>query len=72
MKIEYSFDRRRLIDNEDNVIALITKEGLLYLSPLTVNSNKEEIEKFIQDYKPIGFYDSKSVLIYRKYIESTL
>lgn len=62
MRVVYSYDRRKLIDEDNNVIALIEKAGLIYLSPLCV-SHIEDIKQFIQEYKPIGFYDSKSVLI---------
>ena len=65
MKVVYSFDRRRLIDNKDNVIALMTKEGLLYLSPIDVTiDNFNDVKKFINDYKPLGFYDKESEKIY--------
>lgn len=68
MRVVYSFDRRRLIDNKDNTLAMINKEGLLYLSPLCVDSI-EDVKKFINEYKPIGFYNTQSIQIYRKYIE---
>lgn len=71
MRVVFNYDRRKLIDEDNNIIAMIAKEGLLYLSPLTVNSNNEDIKQFIQEYKPIGFYNTQSVMIYRKYIEST-
>lgn len=69
MKVVYSFDRRRLIDEENNILAMLTKEGLLYLSPLCVDSI-EDIKKFINEYKPIGFYNTQSIRIYKQYIES--
>lgn len=37
MKVTYSFDRRRLIDEQDNILAMITQEGLIYLSPIDVS-----------------------------------
>lgn len=67
MKVVYSFDRRRLIDEQDNVIALMTKEGLLYLSPIDVTiDNFNDVKKFIEDYKPLGFYNKESENIYYK------
>lgn len=69
MKVVYSFDRRRLIDTNNTVLAMITKEGLLYLSPLCVDSI-EDVKQFIQEYKPIGFYNIQSIRIYKQYIES--
>lgn len=68
MRVVYSFDRRRLIDNKDNTLAIIEKAGLLYLSPLCVDSI-EEVKKFIAEYKPIGFYNTQSIRIYKQYIE---
>ena len=65
MKVTYSFDRRRLIDNEDNIIALMTKEGLIYLSPIDVTiDNFNHVKQFIEDYKPLGFIDKESEKIY--------
>ena len=65
MKVTYSFDRRRLIDNEDNIIALMAKEGLIYLSPIDVTiDNFNHVKQFIEDYKPLGFYDKESEKIY--------
>lgn len=69
MRVVYSFDRRRLIDEENNILAMLNKEGLLYLSPLCVDSIKD-IKKFINEYKPIGFYNTQSIRIYKRYIES--
>lgn len=68
MRVVFSFDRRRLIDNKDNILAIIEKEGLLYLSPLCVDSI-EEVRKFIVEYKPIGFYNTQSIRIYKQYME---
>lgn len=69
MKVVYSFDRRRLIDEENNILAMLNKEGLLYLSPLCVDSI-EDVKNFIDEYKPIGFYNTQSIRIYKQYIES--
>jgi len=67
MKVVYSFDTRKLIDENNNRIATITKEGLIYLSPLYVSmKNFKDIKQFIQDYKPLGFYDKESERIYYK------
>lgn len=68
MRVVYSFDRRRLIDEDNNVLAMLNKEGLLYLSPLCVDSI-EDVNKFIVEYKPIGFYNTQSIRIYKQYIE---
>lgn len=66
MKVVYSFDTRKLIDN-NRIIATITKEGLIYLSPLYVSmKNFNHVKQFIQDYKPLGFYDKESERIYYK------
>lgn len=32
MKVIYSFDTRKLVDSNNNILATITKEGLLVLS----------------------------------------
>ena len=69
MRVVYSFDRRRLIDEDNNILAMLTKEGLLYLSPLCVDSI-EDVKHFIDEYKPIGFYNTQSIRIYKQYIES--
>ena len=67
MKVVYSFDTRNLIDEDNNRIATITKEGLIYLSPLYVSmKNFKDVKKFIEDYKPLGFYDKESERIYYK------
>ena len=67
MKVTYSFDRRRLIDEQDNILAMITHEGLIYLSPIDVTiDNFKDVKQFIQDYKPLGFYDKESERIYYK------
>lgn len=68
MKVVYSFDTRKLIDEDNNVLALIEKVGLLYLSPLCVDSI-EDVKQFIKEYKPIGFYNTQSIRIYKQYIE---
>ena len=68
MKVVYSFDTRKLIDNKDNALATITYEGLLYLSPINVTiDNFKDVKKFINDYKPSGFYDKGSEKIYYKH-----
>lgn len=65
MKVTYSFDRRRLIDEQDNILAMITQEGLVYLSPIDVTiDNFKDVKQFIEDYKPLGFYDKESEKIY--------
>lgn len=67
MKVVYSFDTRKLIDEDNNRIATITKEGLIYLNPLYVSmKNFKDVKKFIEDYKPLGFYDKESERIYYK------
>lgn len=71
MKVVYSFDTRKLIDKNDNVIALMTYEGLLYLNSEYVTlDNFKHVKKFIEDYKPLGFYNKESERIYyRRRIE---
>lgn len=69
MKVVYSFDRRRLIDEDNNVLAMIDKAGLMYISPLSVSSI-EDLKQFIQEYKPIGFYNTQSKKIYIKHIST--
>lgn len=71
MKVVYSFDTRKLIDEDNNTIALMTKEGLMYLSPEHVTlDNFKDVKKFIEDYKPLGFYNKESERIYyRRRIE---
>lgn len=71
MKVVYRFDTRELIDEDNNTIALITKEGLMYLSPEHVTlDNFKDVKKFIEDYKPLGFYNKESERIYyRRRIE---
>lgn len=71
MKVVYSFDTRELIDEDNNTIALMTKEGLIYLSPEHVTlDNFKDVKKFIEDYKPLGFYNKESERIYyRRRIE---
>lgn len=67
MKVVYSFDTRKLIDSKDNILATITYEGLLLLSPINVTiDNFKDIKKFIEDYKPLGFYNKESERIYYK------
>ena len=68
MKVVYSFDTRKLIDEYNNrIIATITKEGLLHISRVNVTlDNFKHIKQFIQDYKPLGFYDKESERIYYK------
>lgn len=68
MRVVYSFDTRKLIDENNNILATLTKEGLLYLSPLCVDSI-EDVKHFIDEYKPIGFYNTQSIRIYKQYIE---
>lgn len=66
MKVVYSFDTRKLIDN-NSIVATITKEGLIHLNPLCVSmKNFKDVKKFIEDYKPLGFYDKESERIYYK------
>lgn len=71
MKVVYSFDTRDLIDENNNILATITKEGLMYLSPEHVTlDNFKDVKKFIEDYKPLGFYNKESERIYyRRRIE---
>lgn len=71
MKVVYRFDIRELIDEDNNTIALMTKEGLMYLSPEHVTlDNFKDVKKFIEDYKPLGFYNKESERIYyRRRIE---
>lgn len=65
MKVVYSFDTRKLIDEYNNRIAIITKEELIYLSPLYVSiKNFKDVKQFIEDYKPLGFIDKESEKIY--------
>ncbi len=65
MKVVYSFDTRKLVDSNNNILATITKEGLLVLSLNNVTlENFKHIKKFIEDYKPLGFYDKESEKIY--------
>lgn len=67
MKVVYRFDTRELIDEDNNTIALMTKEGLMYLSPDHVTlDNFKDVKKFIEDYKPLGFYNKESERIYYK------
>lgn len=67
MKVVYSFDTRELIDEDSNTIALMTKEGLMYLSHEHVTlDNFKYVKKFIEDYKPLGFYNKESERIYYK------
>lgn len=67
MKVIYSFDTRDLIDTNNNKIATLTKAGLLYLKPnLITLENFKHIKKFINDYKPLGFYNKESENIYYK------
>lgn len=67
MKVVYSFDTRKLIDEDNKRIATITKEGLIHLSPLYVSmKNFKDVKKFIEDYKPLGFYNKESERIYYK------
>lgn len=67
MKVVYRFDTRELIDEDNNTIALMTKEGLMYLSPEHVTlDNFKDVKKFIEDYKPLGFYNKESERIYYK------
>ena len=54
-------------ERREKIIATITKEGLIYLSPLYVSmKNFNHVKQFIQDYKPLGFYDKESERIYYK------
>lgn len=71
MKVVYRFDIRELIDEDNNTLALMTKEGLMYLSPEHVTlDNFKDVKKFIEDYKPLGFYNKESERIYyRRRIE---
>lgn len=71
MKVVYSFDTRDLIDENNNILATITKEGLMYLSHEQVTlDNFKDVKKFIEDYKPLGFYNKESERIYyRRRIE---
>ena len=67
MKVIYSFDTRKLVDSNNNILATITKEGLLVLSFNNVTlENFKHIKKFIEEYKPLGFYDKESEKIYYK------
>ena len=71
MKVVYSFDTRELIDENNNILATLTKEGLLHLSSIHVTiDNFKYVKKFIEDYKPLGFYNKESERIYyRRRIE---
>lgn len=71
MKVVYRFDTRELIDEDNNTIALMIKEGLMYLNPEHVTlDNFKDVKKFIEDYKPLGFYNKESERIYyRRRIE---
>lgn len=56
MKVVYSFDTRKLVDENNNILATMTKEGLLVLSVIHITlENFKHIKKFIEDYKPLGF-----------------
>ena len=67
MKVVYSFDTRKLIGEYNNTLATLTKEGLLHISRVNVTlDNFKHIKQFIQDYKPLGFYDKESERIYYK------
>lgn len=67
MNIIYSFDTRKLVDENNNILATMTKEGLLVLSlnHITID-NFKDVKRFIQDYKPLGFYNKQSERIYYK------
>lgn len=69
MKVVYSFDTRKLIDENNNILATMTKEGLLVLSIIHITlENFKHIKKFIEDYKPLGFYNKQSEKIYYRMI----
>lgn len=63
MKVVCSYNRKRLIDDNNIILALMT-EGLVYVSPSVNLNNFNEVKKFIEDYQPIGFYDKESERIY--------
>lgn len=67
MKVVCSFDIRKLIDENNNIIATLTIEGLLHLSNTNVTlDNFKDVKQFIHDYKPLGFYNKESEKIYYK------
>lgn len=74
-KVVYAFDERKLIHLENKrTIAVITQSGLLYINPLYITSyNVDDINKFIKEYRPIGFYNKETETIYKRYLseEST-
>lgn len=69
MKVVCSFDTRKLVDENNNILATLTKEGLLVLSTIHITlENFKHIKKFIEDYKPLGFYNKQSEKIYYRMI----
>lgn len=66
MKVTCSFDRKRLIDENDTILSMITKEGLVYVSPFITLDNFKDVKKFIEDYQPLGFINKESERIYYK------
>lgn len=69
MKVVYSFDTRKLVDENNNILATMTKEGLLVLSIIHITlDNFKHIKKFIEDYKPLGFYNKQSEKTYYRMI----
>lgn len=64
MKVVCSYNRKRLIDDNNIIIAMMTEKGLVYISPSVNLNNFKHIKKFIEDYQPLGFYDKESERIY--------
>ena len=64
MKVVCSFNRQRLIDDNNIILAMITEKGLVYISPSVKLNNIKSIKKFIEDYQPLGFFNKESERIY--------
>ena len=68
MKVVCSYNRKRLIDDNNIILAMMTEEGLLYVSLFINLDNFNDVKKFKEDYQPLGFCNKESERIYYRHI----
>ena len=67
--ITYDFDMRSLKTKDHReTLATINKYGLIHIQQMNLTTYRiRKIKQFIKMYKPIGFYNQTSEIIYKEY-----
>ena len=67
--ITYDFDMRSLKTKDHReTLATINKYGLIHIQQMNLTPYRiRKIKQFIKMYKPIGFYNQTSEIIYKEY-----